>query len=249
MVFELEETVSQNARMKVAGVGGGGGNAVNRMVDEHLVGVEFISINTDAQALLHNKADVKVQIGKKLTRGLGAGARPEIGRQAIEENQVDLIVNVDGDDILIDPEQVDQVAQALLITGADLVKCEGLPFGAAPLGVTAEALVRVCDAKNDDDTSTGWSRFFTDSGEFRIETVEIADPALRHPEIRMTLDYQEDYEFFKAVFHELYRPDQPVRLREAIRIILSRPDILGLNAGLDEKYWAHFNSHLPSSLR
>ena len=54
MVFELEETVSQNARMKVAGVGGGGGNAVNRMIDEHLTGVEFISINTDAQALLHN---------------------------------------------------------------------------------------------------------------------------------------------------------------------------------------------------
>src|SRR3989338_10940089 len=87
MVFELEETVSQTARMKVTGVGGGGGNAVNRMVDEHLVGVEFISVNTDAQALLHNKADVKVQIGKKLTRGLGAGARPEIGRQAIEENR------------------------------------------------------------------------------------------------------------------------------------------------------------------
>lgn len=87
MVFELEETVSKNARMKVVGVGGGGGNAVNRMIAEHLVGVEFISVNTDAQALLHNKADVKVQIGKKLTRGLGAGARPEIGRQAIEENR------------------------------------------------------------------------------------------------------------------------------------------------------------------
>src|SRR6266566_3253198 len=73
MIFELEETVSQNARMKVVGVGGGGGNALNRMVDEGLQGVEFISVNTDAQALLNNKADVKVQIGKKLTRGLGAG--------------------------------------------------------------------------------------------------------------------------------------------------------------------------------
>src|SRR2546425_7561442 len=80
MIFELEETVTQNARMKVVGVGGGGGNALNRMIDEHVSGVEFISVNTDAQALLNNKADVKVQIGKKLTRGLGAGARPEIGR-------------------------------------------------------------------------------------------------------------------------------------------------------------------------
>ncbi len=87
MPFEFEENVAQNARMKVVGVGGGGGNAVNRMIEEHLEGVEFISVNTDAQALTNSKADVKIQIGKKLTRGLGAGARPEIGRQAIEENR------------------------------------------------------------------------------------------------------------------------------------------------------------------
>ena len=87
MIFEFEESATQSARMKVVGVGGGGGNAVNRMIDEHLEGVEFISVNTDAQALLASKADVKIQIGKKLTRGLGAGARPDVGRQAIEENR------------------------------------------------------------------------------------------------------------------------------------------------------------------
>ncbi len=87
MIFEFEESATQNARMKVVGVGGGGGNAVNRMIDEHLEGVEFISINTDSQALLTSKSDLKIQIGKKLTRGLGAGARPDIGRQAIEENR------------------------------------------------------------------------------------------------------------------------------------------------------------------
>ena len=100
MVFELEESVSQNARMKVVGVGGGGGNAVNRMISEHLMGVEFISVNTDAQALLCNKADVKVQIGKKLTRGLGAGARPEIGRQAIEENRDDVLRTLETADLV-----------------------------------------------------------------------------------------------------------------------------------------------------
>src|SRR3989475_91169 len=100
MIFELEETVSQNARMKVVGVGGGGGNALNRMVDEGLQGVEFISVNTDAQALLNNKADVKVQIGKKLTRGLGAGARPEIGRQAIEENRDEVLHALQGADLV-----------------------------------------------------------------------------------------------------------------------------------------------------
>ncbi|MFN9204886.1 MAG: cell division protein FtsZ, partial [Gemmatimonas sp.] len=89
MTFEFEESGSQNARMKVVGVGGGGGNAVNRMIEEHLEGVEFISVNTDAQALMNSKADVKIQIGKKLTRGLGAGARPDIGRQAVEEHRED----------------------------------------------------------------------------------------------------------------------------------------------------------------
>ena len=100
MIFELEETVQQNARMKVAGIGGGGGNAVNRMIEEHLTGVEFISVNTDAQALLNSRSDIKVQIGKKLTRGLGAGARPEIGRQAIEENRDDVARVIQGADLV-----------------------------------------------------------------------------------------------------------------------------------------------------
>ena len=100
MIFEFEETPAQNARMKVVGVGGGGGNAVNRMIDEHLDSVEFISINTDAQALLASKSDAKIQIGKKLTRGLGAGARPEIGRQAIEENREEVARSLMGADLV-----------------------------------------------------------------------------------------------------------------------------------------------------
>jgi cell division protein FtsZ len=100
MIFEFEESAAQNARMKVVGVGGGGGNAVNRMIDEHLEGVEFISVNTDAQALLSSKSDVKIQIGKKLTRGLGAGARPEVGKQAIEESREEMSKAVSGADLV-----------------------------------------------------------------------------------------------------------------------------------------------------
>jgi cell division protein FtsZ len=101
MRFEIEEERNaQNARMKVVGVGGGGGNAVNRMIEEQLQGVEFISVNCDSQALASNKADVKVQIGKRLTRGLGAGARPEIGRQAIEENRDEVLHALQGADLV-----------------------------------------------------------------------------------------------------------------------------------------------------
>src|SRR5688500_10146721 len=100
MIFELEESNGQHARMKVIGVGGGGGNAVNRMIDARLVGVEFISVNTDAQALGKAKPELKRQIGKKLTRGLGAGARPEIGRQAIEENRDEVLASMQGADLV-----------------------------------------------------------------------------------------------------------------------------------------------------
>src|SRR5919198_29167 len=98
MIFELEETgIPQTARMKVVG---GGGNAVNRMIEDQLGGVEFISVNTDAQALAMSKSDVKIQIGRKLTRGLGAGARPEIGRQAIEENRDEVLHALQGADLV-----------------------------------------------------------------------------------------------------------------------------------------------------
>ena len=100
MIFEFEESLAQNARMKVIGVGGGGGNAVNRMIDEDLDGVEFISVNTDAQALKTAKAQTKIQIGGLLTRGLGAGARPEIGRQAIEESRDDVARILEGADLV-----------------------------------------------------------------------------------------------------------------------------------------------------
>ncbi|MBC7335093.1 MAG: cell division protein FtsZ, partial [Clostridia bacterium] len=88
MVLELEEgSTIQFANIKVVGVGGGGSNAVNRMIAAGLQGVEFIAINTDLQALHLSKADVKLQIGAKLTKGLGAGANPEIGRRAAEESR------------------------------------------------------------------------------------------------------------------------------------------------------------------
>ncbi|MBM4188683.1 MAG: cell division protein FtsZ [Gemmatimonadetes bacterium] len=100
MTFRIEEPPAQRAQMKVIGVGGGGGNAVNRMIEERMIGVEFVSVNTDAQALADNRADFKVQIGKRLTRGLGAGARPEIGRQAIEENRDEVLAAMQGADLV-----------------------------------------------------------------------------------------------------------------------------------------------------
>jgi cell division protein FtsZ len=88
------------AVLKVAGVGGGGTNAVNRMVDAGLKGVEFIAVNTDAQALLMCDADVKIQIGSKQTRGLGAGADPAVGEAAAQESRDELKDSLKGADMV-----------------------------------------------------------------------------------------------------------------------------------------------------
>jgi len=85
--FKFAEDYIGYANIKVVGVGGGGGNAINRMIEAGLKGVEFIAINTDAQVLDQNRADKKVQIGNELTGGLGAGANPEVGKGAIDENR------------------------------------------------------------------------------------------------------------------------------------------------------------------
>jgi cell division protein FtsZ len=94
------QLVENFAQIKVVGVGGGGSNAVNRMIDEGLIGVEFIAVNTDAQALLLSNAPTRVRIGDKLTRGLGAGGDPETGRKAAEESSDELYQVLDDSDMI-----------------------------------------------------------------------------------------------------------------------------------------------------
>src|SRR5260370_10729069 len=125
-LFELDE-VPQAAKIKVIGLGGGGGNAVSRMLAAQFIGVEFIVANTDVQALHASPAPVKLQLGAKLTKGLGAGSNPEVGREAAQE----------------DPEQITR-----LLTGADMVFITaGLGAGrrcpaAAPIAPPAPGLSR-----------------------------------------------------------------------------------------------------------
>ena len=95
--FDLD---SQLAAIKVVGVGGAGNNAVNRMVDYGLKGVEFIAVNTDRQALYLSKAATRIQIGEKVTRGLGAGANPEMGARAAEESKDDIAAAIKGSDMV-----------------------------------------------------------------------------------------------------------------------------------------------------
>lgn len=97
----VKPRAGQAARIKVVGVGGGGGNAISSMINEGgISGVEFVAVNTDAQALLNNKATIKIQIGENLTKGLGSGGDPEVGRQAAEESRERLKDDLSGADMV-----------------------------------------------------------------------------------------------------------------------------------------------------
>jgi cell division protein FtsZ len=99
-MLEFDVSLDSLASIKVIGVGGGGNNAVNRMIEHGVQGVEFIAVNTDAQALNLSKAEIKMQIGAKLTRGLGAGANPEVGKKAAEESKEQIEEALKGADMV-----------------------------------------------------------------------------------------------------------------------------------------------------
>ena len=99
-MFVLADTENQGAVIKVVGVGGGGGNAVTHMISSGIEGVDFICVNTDAQALKHSRVKTSLQIGSNITKGLGAGADPEVGRQAAMEDRDRIVELVDGSDMI-----------------------------------------------------------------------------------------------------------------------------------------------------
>jgi len=98
--FAFDDALNEEAKICVVGVGGGGGNAVNNMIEKGIVGVEFYAINTDSQALAANLAPNKVQAGSSLTKGLGAGARPSVGAEAVEENRLEIEEAIRGFDMI-----------------------------------------------------------------------------------------------------------------------------------------------------
>ena len=99
-MFDFDVDTEEFAKIKVIGVGGGGNNAVNRMIECGVRGIDFIAVNTDRQALNASRAEIKLQIGEKLTKGLGAGSNPEIGMKAAEENRNEISEILKGADMV-----------------------------------------------------------------------------------------------------------------------------------------------------
>jgi spore coat polysaccharide biosynthesis protein SpsF len=165
-------------------------------------------------------------------------------RDAARALDLGLLVTCDGDDVFCDPEHVDRVIEAWRDGRADYIACTGLPFGAAPTGIARTGLERVCELKRETNTE-GQGRFFEDPRV--VQRAEVVAPdSVRHDGARMTLDYPEDARFFEAVIDELEQPGRVFTLEEIVALLRSRPDIVAINGGLQEEYWARFNARYPA---
>jgi spore coat polysaccharide biosynthesis protein SpsF len=168
---------------------------------------------------------------------------------AAEEYRVDFIINVDGDDVFCDPGLIDETAQSYLDTRADFIKWRDLPLGSSPIGIDVNALKKVCRMKAESDTETGWGKYFTETGLFDVRNLEPDDEELRHPEIRMTLDYPEDLEFVKQIFDRLYRPGKVFTLKNILKVIKQEPALAEINKSVQDKYWKRYKKRAKLKLR
>jgi len=162
---------------------------------------------------------------------------------------IDFIANVDGDDVFCDPELVDKTIESYVKTGADFLRWEGLPLGASPCGIKVEALKKVCQLKDETDTETGWGRYFTNIGIFRVDILKSEGKWLNRPDIRMTLDYPEDLEFVKEIFNRLYSPDKIFTLKDIIKLLEKEPKLVEINRGVQKRYWERFEKRAKIKLK
>ncbi len=151
---------------------------------------------------------------------------------------LDAVIIVDGDDPFCFPEGIDMVASALREKNKDCVYITGLPLGAASTGLTTDALNRVLKMKAECDTEV-WGGYFIGSGRFSSHEIRIDDPLLSHPEIRLTLDYQEDYDLIKMVV-KAFDNRMNFSSRELMDLLVNRnPELADINAAAQARYESH----------
>ena len=179
---------------------------------------------------------VLIEIAKKNKIGSFRGSEEDkIDRyyHAALHFKVDKVMVVDGDDIFCDPHYIDSIIQTLKETNADYVTYRGLPLGITAHGIKFEALKKVWELK--EGVAEVWGGYFTETGLFNVVILEPEDD-FRYPDIRMTLDYPEDFQFFKEIFARLYRPGEIFTLQEIITLLKKNPQIMMINSILQEKY-------------
>ena len=173
-----------------------------------------------------------------LTRLLGAA----------DEFDLDYILNITADCPFVDPIYADKVVEKYLENDADLIRQFDLPHGVFSYGIKVEALRKVVELKDSSDTEV-WGRYFTDTGLFNVVDLDVNDKHHNRPGLRMTLDYPEDLEFFKAVFDVLYVENEVFSLTSILNLLDAHPEIIELNKSCGLKFKKRFISQSEPMLK
>jgi spore coat polysaccharide biosynthesis protein SpsF len=168
--------------------------------------------------------------------------------RAAEKFGIDFMVIVDGDDLFCSEEHIDLTIEANRRTQYDYISQQGLPLGAACFGIRQQALKTVCELKQERDTEV-WGGYFTESGLFQVHMIQVEDPILHRPDIRMTLDYEEDLRFFEAVIDGLFHGAEIPPFRQVMTYLGDHPEIVALNQSVQEKYERNLHRARPVRMR
>lgn len=157
---------------------------------------------------------------------------------AIREFEFDAVIEIDGDDICVDPVYMDYCLDNLLLDqNNDVTLVKGIPLGLAPKAISRLAFDKVIDRYQTRENDTGFMYFFTKTGLCRvIELPPISDKHI-HKTARLTLDYPEDFAFFEALFNELYVENEIFGVEEIIELLNEKPELVAINSSLDKEYW------------
>lgn len=190
-----------------------------------------------------NKSDDElIDIAKKLGIAYFRGDEIDVlerYQQAARTFGVKNIVNVDGDDIFCEPSFIEITSATLDSTKTDCILWKDVPLGSSPVGIRVSALEKVCSIKDVANTETGWTKFFTETGMFDVTHLSPGEPELRDTHIRLTLDYEEDLRLFEQIYNNL---QEPFMLKDIVRLLHSKPDLMKMNEKVKEVYMQNFNS-------
>jgi spore coat polysaccharide biosynthesis protein SpsF (cytidylyltransferase family)/predicted dehydrogenase len=167
---------------------------------------------------------------------------------AADKYKVDYIVNITADCPFVDHEYINYIVDCYKETNADLIRAWDLPHGAFSYGIKTDALREVIKLKATNDTEV-WYQYFVDTNKFNVVDLDILNPFHKRPGLRMTLDYPEDWQFFEAIFDEIYKENEVFSLDSILTLLDNKPEIVNLNKGCSRKFYKRYDRQSTTKLK
>lgn len=167
---------------------------------------------------------------------------------AAEEHDVDYIINITADCPFVDPFYIDEIVELYKQTNADLIRAWDLPHGAFSYGIKTSAIKKVIELKDSSDTEV-WYQYFTDTGLFDVVDLNVNNNFHKRPGLRMTLDYPDDWDFFEAIFNELYEEGNVFALDDILQLLDDKPEIIDLNKHCSAKFYKRYSRQSAIKLK